>query len=183
MLRTLAQAVAGVAALLLFVCAMVVVQGQRDEVRQADLALVLDVGSGPSDGGTQAQLDHAILLHRRGTIARILLTGSRDLTAARRYMVSRGAPDEMIIQSDPAASLPAQAAQAAALVRRAGADDVVVIAQPASMLRALKVVRDSDLQAYGSPARPPLRGRSYLDMASDTLREAWAYLGYLFLGR
>jgi uncharacterized SAM-binding protein YcdF (DUF218 family) len=183
LLRALAQSVAVLLALLLFVCAMVVVQAQRDELRPADLAIVVDAGRGPEESATQAALDRALLMQRRGYVRQILLAGEGDMAAAQRYMVGRGAPAELILVARPAASLPDQLAEAAARAREAAASQVIVIAQPSETLRALKIARDLDMDAYGSPARPSLRGQTYLDLTRDTLREAWAYLGYLLIGR
>lgn len=181
--RALAQSTAFLLALLLFVCAMVVVQSQRDELRPADLAVVINAGRGPEESRTQAALDRAILMQRRGLVRQILLTGEGDMAAAQRYMVGRGAPADLILVAPPAATLPAQLAEAAISARGLGAAQVIVIAQPAETLRALKIARDLDIDAYGSPARPSLRGQTYLDLVRDTLREAWAYLGYLLIGR
>jgi uncharacterized SAM-binding protein YcdF (DUF218 family) len=182
-LRALAQAIACALALLLLAGAMVVLQGQRDESRGADLALVLDSASGPDDAIARAQLDRAITLHRRGLVERILLTGASDTAAAERYLRTQGTPAEAILTGAPAEPLPERITRAADATRASGAASVIVIGEPAKMLRALKIARDRNLEAYGAPARAAAPGRTNLDVLRDTLRETWAYLGYLFLGQ
>jgi uncharacterized SAM-binding protein YcdF (DUF218 family) len=164
------------------VSVLVVVQGQRDESRAAGIALVVDAGRGPEDGVALAELDHAIALQQQGMVERILLPGDAKAAESQRYLIGRGTPAAQILTSDPAPTLRERVAQSAATARTAGVSRILIVAQPSSMLRMLKITHDQGMDTYASPVTPPIRGRTYLDMIRDTLREALAYLGYI-LGR
>ena len=161
---------------------MVVVQGQRNEVRPAGLALVVDAGRGPEDGIALAELDYALELQRKGVVQRILLPGDAKAAESQRYLIGRGAPASLVLTSEPAPVLRERLANSAAAARALGTSRVLIVARPSSMLRMVKMTRDQGLESYGSPVNPLIRGRTYLDMARDTLREAWAYLGYVLGG-
>jgi hypothetical protein len=175
-LRAMAQIAACGVALLLLTAVMVIVQAQRDETRPADIALVLNSALSPP---MQAQLDAALVLHRRGVVSRILLAGN-DTTNAIRYLTQQGTPAEAVLVSEPASTLPQQIAHASTTARFHGANSVVVVGERWGMLRILKIARDNGLVAYGTltSAEP----RSIFDSLSAIVRESWAYLGYLFVG-
>lgn len=178
----LGQIVACLLGLLLLVCAMVVVQSQRDEVRSAGLALVVDAGRGPEDGIALAELDYAIDLQRRGVIERIVLPGDAKASESQRYLISRGAPAALVVISDAAPVLRERLAHSIAAARTLGASRILVVAQPSGLLRILKMARDQGMDAYGAPVKLSSRGRTILDMTRDTVRESWAYLGYVLGG-
>jgi uncharacterized SAM-binding protein YcdF (DUF218 family) len=181
-LRTIAQIVACLLLLVLFVCSMIVIQGRRDETRPAGIALVVDAHRGPEDGLAQAELEQALALAREGTVARIVLPGDAQAAESQRYLISRGAPAEIILTTTAATDLPGRIAASANTIRASGTRSVVVVARPESMLRVLKIARDQGLDTYGSPVSLQTRGRSVLDILRDTLRESWAYLTYVFFG-
>ncbi len=179
MLRALAQIIACGLAILLLTAIMVVVQAQRDETRSADVALVLNSATVPRG---QTQLDAALVLHRRGVVSRILLAGTENVNAG-RYLTQLGTPTEAVLISEPGITLPQQIAHAAAMARVSGASSIVVVGERWSMLRMLKITRDTGLVAYGSPAPASTENRSILDTLSLIVRESWAYLAYLFVGQ
>jgi vancomycin permeability regulator SanA len=178
-LRALAQIAACGVALLLLTAVMVVVQAQRDETRPADIALVLNSAMSPP---MQAQLDAALVLHRRGVVSRILLAGN-DTTNASRYLTQQGTPAEAVLVSEPGSTLPQQIAHAATTARFHGANNVIVVGERWGMLRMLKIARDNGLVAYGALTSASTEPRSIFDSLSAIVRESWAYLGYLFGGR
>jgi hypothetical protein len=178
-LRACGQALACLLALLILTAMMVIVQAQRDETRPADAAIVLR--SDTSAEG-RAQLDAALLLHRRSLVRRIVLMRATD-GAALGYMSQQGTPADAILVSNQAATLPEQLAQATTTARQSGATSVVLVGDRWGMLRALKITRDRGIEAYGVPARLP--GASSLNIAaiSAIVRESWSYLSYLLIGR
>jgi vancomycin permeability regulator SanA len=178
-LCALAQIAACGVALLLLTAVMVIVQAQRDETRPADIALVLNSAISPP---MQAQLDAALVLHRRGIVSRILLAGD-DTTNASRYLTQQGTPAEAVLVSEPGSTLPQQIAHASTTARLHGANSVVVVGERWGMLRMLKIARDNGLVAYGTLTSASTEPRSIIDTPSAIVRESWAYLGYLFGGR
>ncbi len=178
-LRALTQVITCVLALLLLTAVMVIVQAQRDETRPADAALVLN---NSATLPVQPQLDTALVLHRRGIVSRILLAGDES-SAAGRYLTQQGTPANAVLISEPGLTLRQQIDNAATAARTGGANSVVIVAERWELLRALKIARDDGLVAYGAPAQIAANRRSLFDTASMIMRESWAYLGYLFVGR
>jgi hypothetical protein len=179
-LRALMLSVTCVLGFWLLVCAMVAVQGNRDEARQVDAVVALDVSRGPSDATARAQLDRALTLHRRGLAPQIILTGAGSTDTAQRYLTQRGAAQEIIISAPSAEELPDRVRNVVISARTSGAASLLLIGTPDELLRALKIARDEGASAFGSPARTP---QPLIDEASSIIREGWAYLGYLFLGK
>lgn len=183
--RGLLAATSCMIALVLFVCVLIVVQGQRDEARVAGAALVAPTGSGTLSLDTQAHLERTITLYRRGTVGRVILAAASTgaSTEAQKYLTSRGMAAEVVLVTEPRPS-PLQAfEQAAVLARTQGINAVLVIGGPWEMLRSLKIAQDLDLNAYGVPARPPPAPGWLADDTRGVVREAWAYLNYIFLRR
>jgi uncharacterized SAM-binding protein YcdF (DUF218 family) len=178
-LRSLATFLVCLLAFWIFICAMVVVQGRRDEVRQADAVLALDAQRGPGDAAAQAELDRALLLHRRELVRQIILSGGGESSAARRYLTQRGAPEEIILIADSAADIPERVRYAGDLARSSGSDSLIIVTEPHELLRALKVARDLGLESYGSPVGPQYRP---IDAISATIREGWLYMRYVLVG-
>jgi uncharacterized SAM-binding protein YcdF (DUF218 family) len=157
------------------VCTMVIVQSQRDETRPAGAAVVV---AATSDGrATAAPLDRAMLLHRRGTIGRIILAGSSDLATAQRYLTERGVPGEAVVVSEPSATLSTRMRRVADVARTNGIDAVLMVGEPPEMLLSLKIAHDLGLIAYASPTPSPLR----VNDVRFVVRESWLYVSYLFL--
>jgi hypothetical protein len=179
-LRALMVSVTCVLGFWLLVCAMIAVQGSRDEARQVDAVVALDAARGPSDAAARAQLDRALTLHRRGLAPQIILTGAGSTDTAQRYLTQRGAPQEIIISAPSAEKLPDRVRGAVISARTSGAANLLLIGTPDELLRALKIARDEGASAFGAPARIP---QPLTDEASSIIREGWAYLGYLFLGQ
>lgn len=178
-LRSLATFLVCLLAFWIFICAMVVVQGRRDEVRQADAVLALDAQRGPGDAAAQAELDRALLLHRRELVRQIILSGGGESSAARRYLTQRGAPEGIILIADSAADIPERVRYAGDLACSSGSDSLIIVTEPHELLRALKVARDLGLESYGSPVGPQYRP---IDAISATIREGWLYMRYVLVG-
>jgi uncharacterized SAM-binding protein YcdF (DUF218 family) len=178
LVRGLRAATAIITTALLFfalVCVMVVVQSQHDETRPAGAAIVVD---STSDGRVAAPaLDRVMLLHRRGTIGRIILAGSSDMAAAQRYLTERGVPGEVVVLSEPEPTLTGRLEQVAGVARANGIAAVLLVAEPPEMLRSLKIAHDSGLIAYASPTPSPLTTNNI----RSVLQEGWAYITYLFI--
>lgn len=164
-LATLALAALALAAL------AVALQSGRDEARSADLALVVAPELPPA-----SLADATFELYRRGYVPRVVIVGAGQ-AGLKAQLVERGVPEDRL------ESAPDEEAETAELRRRAreaaagGASSALVVATPAETLRALKVVRDQGLQAYGSPAGAG--GGDPLSLAGASAR----YWSYVLLGR
>jgi uncharacterized SAM-binding protein YcdF (DUF218 family) len=186
--------VLSVVALVALICALIVVQGRDDDRRrfgagQVGAAIVI----GPDWNGEsaaaleRARLDHAVDLFRQGLVSRIIVTGARGpgavnsaAASGKQYLVEHGMPAEALLVEDQGTTPWESLRNVAPLARTNGIGSVLIVSEPMHMLRALKMARDLDLAAYGSPTRTSLLAGDTAQETRYVLREAWAYLVYLF---
>jgi len=193
MLRGFARGVllgaGSLATLILVICALIVVQGQRDETRPAGAAIVLGAAqwNGTPSPVLQARLDHALDLYRRGSVSRVILTGGvgqgdslSEAAAGREYLVKRGLPDEALLLEEQGTTTWESLRSAADIARANGIGSVLLVSDPFHMLRSLKMAHDLGLIAYGSPTRTSPISENTIAEARYVLREAWAYVVYVF---
>ena len=181
-------------ALLALVCTLIVIEGRRDDLGQVGVgrigaAVVLGAAQWNGDPSPvlRARLDHAQDLYRRGQVRLIVLTGgvgAGDTLAAaaagRQYLIGRGLPAEALLVEDTSTTTWENLRNSVPLIQANGIGAVVLVSDPFHMLRALKMARDLGLVAYSSPTRTSPISASRLEEARYVLREAWAYLVYLF---
>lgn len=176
--------------LLALVAVLTVLEGQRDDLRapgarRVAAAIVLG-GPEAAEGALAAErlrLDHALDLYRRGQVRLVIVAGPADAAAeGLRYLAERGLPPEAL-RPGAGERLPASLRASADAVRASGGSAAVLVGDPPQILRALKIARDLGLEAYSSPiASSPLTDGT-ARQAGFVLREAAAYLAYLFAQR
>lgn len=176
-------------ALVALVCLLIVLQGRRDDVRSASAAIVLGAAqwNGTPSPVLGARLDHALDLYKRGYVSHIILTGgvgpgdtTSEAAAGKQYLVARGLPAEALLVDEHGATTWESLSDSAVLARANGIGAVVLVSDPFHMLRSLKMARDLGLVAYGSPTRTSPISENIVTEAGYVVREAWAYLVYLF---
>jgi uncharacterized SAM-binding protein YcdF (DUF218 family) len=181
---------------LALLCALIILQGQRDDVTRTgprvDALLVMGTTqyNGVPSPVLRARLDHALDLFRRGVAPRLILTGGAapgdsftEAGAARDYLLGQGVPEAALLVEDGSRTSYQNLKRSAEIARANGIVSVLIVSDNFHMLRSLKMARDLDLRAYGSPTRTsPIAGDPRLQLRY-TLREAGAYLVYLFLRR
>ena len=181
--------IASVVALVALVCLLIVLQGQRDEVRPAGAAIVLGAAqwNGTPSPVLRARLDHALDLYKRGYVSHVILTGgvgqgdtTSEAAAGKQYLVARGLPPESLLLDEQGATTWESLRNSAVLVRTSGIGAVLLVSDPFHMLRSLKMARDLGMVAYGSPTRTSPISESVVAEAGYIVRESWAYLVYLF---
>lgn len=134
-----------------------------------------------------ARLDHALALYRSGQVRMIVLTGgarvgdtASDAVAGKQYLLSHGLPAEALLSEDRSTTTWESLRNSVPLIQSKQIGAVVLVSDPSHMLRSLKMTRDLGLVAYGSPARSsPIAGNRWQE-AGAIMREALAYLVYLF---
>jgi uncharacterized SAM-binding protein YcdF (DUF218 family) len=180
---------ASVGALVALICALIVLQGQRDEARPAGAAVVLGAAqwNGVPSPVLQARLDHALDLYRRGYVKQIILTGGvgrgdtlSEAAAGRQYLLEHGIPEDALLLEEEGTTTWKSMQNVARIARSNGIGTILVVSDRFHMLRALKMARDLGLAAYGSPAQTSPIAAYPLEQARYVVREAWAYLAYLF---
>lgn len=188
-LRGLLLCGASLLALAAAVCALIVLQGRRDEVRPAGAAVVLGAAqwNGSPSPVLRARLDHALDLYKRGYVNRIILTGgvgagdtTSEASAGKQYLSERGLPAEALLLEDQGRTTWESMRNTAALARENRIGVVLLVSDPFHMLRSLKMAHDLGMAAYGSPTRSsPIAEQSVAELGY-VVRESWAYLVYLF---
>jgi uncharacterized SAM-binding protein YcdF (DUF218 family) len=126
-------------------------------------------------------------LYRHGQVRQIILTGGvgagdtlSEAAAGREYLVGKGLPADALLLEETGTTTWESVRNAAAITRQQHIGSVMLVSDPFHMLRSLKMARDLRMDAYGSPTRTsPISGNRAAE-ASYIVREAWAYLVYLF---
>lgn len=169
---------------LLLIAMLIVIQGQRNEVRSAGAVIVVlpSREQSSSQDDVQSRLDHSIDLYQRGYVNRIIVVEQEDQTRSEiaQYVVDRRLPSEVLLFVRQGHTPVEQLAAAVDVMRLNGIESVLLSSEPYEMLRMLKIARDVGMDVYGVPIRrteTPL-----VEDAVQILREAWAYIRYVLLG-
>jgi uncharacterized SAM-binding protein YcdF (DUF218 family) len=180
--------------LLGLVCVLIVAQGRRDEAQQVGAGQVgaaLVLGAAQWNGNPspvlRARLDHALDLYRRGQVRQIILTGgvgagdtTSEAAAGKQYLVDHGMTADALLLEDQGTTTWESLRNAVPLARANRIGAVLLVSDPFHMLRSIKMARDLGLIAYGSPTRSSPIAAGSAEEARYILREAWAYMVYLF---
>jgi uncharacterized SAM-binding protein YcdF (DUF218 family) len=180
--------------LLGLVCVLIVIQGRRDEAQQVGVgqvgaALVLGAAQWNGDPSPvlRARLDHALELYRRGQVRQIILTGGvgagdtiSEAAAGKQYLIDRGMSADALLLEEQGTNTWESLHNAVPLARANRIGAVLLVSDPFHMLRSIKMARDLGLIAYGSPTRSSPIAAGSAEEVRSVLREAWAYLLYLF---
>ncbi|HJZ46028.1 MAG TPA: YdcF family protein [Roseiflexaceae bacterium] len=184
-----------VLALLGLVCGLIVMQGRRDEAQQVGggrvgAALVLGAAQWNGDPSPvlRARLDHALELYRRGQVRQIILTGGTgsgdtisEAAAGKQYLIEHGIAADALLLEEHGTTTWESLRNAVPLARANRIGAVLLVSDPFHMLRSIKMARDLGLIAYGSPTRTSPISVGSAEEMRYVLREAWAYLVYLFM--
>ena len=191
-LRGLIVIAVALLALLGLSCVLIVIQGQRDEAEQVGggqvgAALVLGAAQWNGDPSPvlRARLDHALELYRRGQVRQIILTGGVGIAPARdragkQYLIEHGMAADALLLEEQGTTTWESLRNAVPLARANRIGAVLLVSDPFHMLRSIKMARDLGLIAYGSPTRSSPIAAGSAEETRYVLREAWAYLVYLF---
>jgi uncharacterized SAM-binding protein YcdF (DUF218 family) len=193
-LRGLITVAVALLVLLGLVCALIVAQGRRDEAQQVGAgqvgaALVLGAAQWNGDPSPvlRARLDHALDLYRRGQVRQIILTGgvgSGDTTseaaAGKQYLIDRGMTADALLLEEQGTTTWESLRNAVPLAHTNRIGAVLLVSDPFHMLRSIKMARDLGLIAYGSPTPSSPIAAGSAEETRYILREAWAYMVYLF---
>jgi uncharacterized SAM-binding protein YcdF (DUF218 family) len=194
-LRGLILIAVSILVLLGLICVLIVAQGRRDEAQQVGAgqvgaALVLGAAQWNGDPSPvlRARLDHALDLYRRGQVRQIILTGgvgtgdtTSEAAAGKQYLVEHGMTADALLLEDQGTTTWESLRNAVPLARANRIGAVLLVSDPFHMLRSIKMARDLGLIAYGSPTRSSPIAAGSAEEARYIVREAWAYMVYLFV--
>lgn len=157
----------------------------------ADAAIVLGAamwGEEPSPVFRE-RINHALDLYRNGKVRKIIFTGGRgndneptESSAARRYAIKRGIPEEGILVEESSHTTYENLFYAKQVADAQHLMTVLIVSDPLHMKRAVVMARDIGLEAYPSPT-PTTRYQSAGSQLSLLAYETYYYIGYLILGR
>jgi uncharacterized SAM-binding protein YcdF (DUF218 family) len=135
----------------------------------------------------RARLDHALDLYRRGQVRQIILTGgvgtgdtTSEAAAGKQYLIDHGMTADALLLEEQGTNTWESLRNAVPLARANRIGAVLLVSDPFHMLRSIKMARDLGLIAYGSPTRSSPIAAGSAEEARSVLREAWAYMVYLF---
>ncbi|MEM8531054.1 MAG: YdcF family protein [Chloroflexota bacterium] len=169
---------------LVLISTLIVVQGQRNEVRSAGAAVVVLPSHVPesSQEAIEVRLDHAVDLYRRGYVNRIIVAEREMQTKANveEYLVERRLPPEALLFVQEGDRPIEQLRSVGEVMRLNGIESVLVSSERYEMLRILKMSRDVGMDAHGVPIRPA--ETSWFEDALQIVGEAWSYITYIFFG-
>ena len=166
-------------------------QGSRDDRRPADAIVVL--GAAQYDGRPspvfRARLDHAVALYGEGLAPYLVVTGGKALgdrtteaETARRYAIARGVPSEAILVEDGSRTTFESMRAVADLLRAEGLTSAVFVSDRTHMLRVLRMARDQDIVAWGSPTTTSPIDADPRQRVHSTAREVAALAAYFVAG-
>jgi uncharacterized SAM-binding protein YcdF (DUF218 family) len=154
---------------------------------QADAAIVLGAAMWGKELSPvfRERINHALDLYRNGKVRKIIFTGGQgnkdeptESSAARRYAVERGIPEESILVEESSHTTYENLFYAKQVADAQHLKAVLIVSDPLHMKRAVVMARDMGLEAYPSPT-PTTRYHSVRSQLSLLAHETYYYIGYL----
>ena len=166
-------------------------RGSIDEARPVDAIVVM--GAAQYDGTPSAvfasRLDHAVRLYDEGLAPVLIVTGgwregdrTTEAAVARAYAVARGVPDAAILSEDRGRSTLESLEAVAGILREHGMRSALFVSDRTHMLRVLRMGKDLDIAAYGSPTPTSPSDASLAPRLDATLHELGALALYGLAG-
>jgi vancomycin permeability regulator SanA len=174
-----------VLALAFIVCAaLIVLDGLRDEIQAADVAIVL--GSKVEAGGTpsvrlRARLDKTVELYRQDLFPRVIVSGGvgvegfDEATVMKAYLVGRGVPGERIYLDSQGATTYLTARNASRMMKENGWRSALVVSQYFHISRTKLALRRHGISPVFSAHADLFEVRDFY----STAREVFGYGAYL----
>ena len=172
--------------LMVVLAASIWTYGNRDETRNADVAIVL--GAAASENGPspvyRERLNQGIRLYRQGYVNKLILTGGvaegntrSDAAIGGEYVVEQGVPPEDILLEEFSTITEENLKYSADIMRTEGFDSALIVSDPLHMKRAMLLAKDAGIAAYSSPTSTT-RYRSFGVKLQFLARELFYYTGY-----
>jgi len=135
-------------------------QSETDEVRPADVIVVLGAAEyrGRPSPVLQARLNHALYLYLQKMAPRILTTGGAggdpsftEGAVGRAYLSQHGVPSEAILVEDEGSSTVESTAAAAEIMQRMNLKSCIVVSDGYHIYHVKKMLEARGVEVYGSP--------------------------------
>ena len=157
--------------------------GHRDDAAPADAIIVLGAAAYDARPSPvfEERIRHGLNLYRAGYAPVLLFTGGYGTGArfaesqvARRYAVRQGIPESAILIETSSRTTLQNLLQARELMRERQLRRAIVVSDPLHMSRALRLCRELDIEAAGSPT-PSTRFRSFQTQWRFLLQEVYFF--------
>lgn len=189
--RRIGIAILGLAVWLAGVAGWIAVFGGKDRSKPSDCAIVLGAaayGNKPSPVFAE-RINHAVELHRSGTVKYLLFTGGRVTAAdksesavARTYALAAGVPAGSILTEEYSRTTGQNLQEAKRVMGLHGLRTAVIVSDAPHLKRAASMAADIGIEAVTSPT-PTSRYRSFGAKAGFLVREVFFLHGYWFTGQ
>lgn len=162
---------------LLYIAGQIARQSTRDEVRPADVIIVLGAAeySGHPSPVLRARLNHALLLYLRDFAPFILTTGGAggdprftEGEVGRDYLVEHGVPSEDILMVPEGENTVQSLSAAAEVMNSMNLNSCIVVSDGYHIFRVKRYLQARHVRVYGSP-RPGTA-------KPGSIAEGWLYL-------
>lgn len=137
----------------------------------------------------EERINHALELHRSGTVKFLLFTGGRvakadksESAVARSFAMAAGVPADAILTEEVSRTTGQNLQEAKRVMGLHGLRTAVIVSDPLHLKRAASMAEDLDIEAVTSPT-PTSRYRSFGAKAGFLAREVFFLHGYWFTGR
>jgi uncharacterized SAM-binding protein YcdF (DUF218 family) len=168
---------------------MVLVASQQDQRERVDAIVVLGAAqyNGRPSPVLRARLDHALELYGEGLAPRLIVTGgvgrgdtTSEAAVGRRYLVTHGVPDSVIVAQDEGRTTRASMNAVRNWLHGRRLRRVLLVSDPFHMCRLRLEARRTALEAYTSPTESspishnPVLELRYLLAEGFKIPVAWA---------
>lgn len=149
-----------IAALLVCVAVSIWRYGSRNEIVDADAALVLGITirSDLPSPALRERVNHGIELYRKGRVRKIIISGGRrypwcanEAVVAMQYALTQGVPECDILTESESRITEQNFRYARELAKREHLKTFIVVSDPLHMKRAMLMARDYGFDAHPSP--------------------------------
>ena len=160
--------------------------GHVDEREPADAIIVLGAAAwhdNPSPVFLE-RIRHGIWLYENGYADYLIFTGGHgdgaeyaESYVAMNYAIAAGIPAESILIEEYSRTTEDNFSYAMDLIKDHHIRTVIIVSDPLHMYRAMRMVRDTDLEAFSSPT-PTTRYQTLETRLPFLRREVFYYVGY-----
>ncbi|MGN0246350.1 MAG: YdcF family protein [Lachnospiraceae bacterium] len=160
--------------------------GSVYENESCDVAIVLGAATSGSDVSEvyKQRLNHAIELYQNDYVKYIIVTGGKgkgnrisDAAIARKYLVSMGISDEVILEEETSTITQENLENAKIIMEEHEYKTAAIVSDPLHMKRAMLLAHDSGIDAISSPTK----SSAYKTLKTKipfVARETFFYIGY-----
>ena len=158
----------------------------EDQKYRADVAVILGAAAynGEVSPVYRERINHGITLYEEGYVDRLIVTGGTadqgeesDASAAKKYLLSRGIPEEAVLMEDQSSITQENLENSKAIMEENGYETAIIVSDPLHMKRAMLLAEDAGITAYSSPT-PSTRYISLRTKIPFLARETFYYIGY-----